>query len=85
MPQAMRRCDVQIPRVCNMEDTGCVLAVSGLLLIFLFALSRRLGRRVGTRLPPGPPGLPLVGNVRDIPPPDEYPFVQVEGIMSQVQ
>lgn len=68
-----------------MEDTGCVLAVSGLLLIFLFALSRRLGRRVGTRLPPGPPGLPLVGNVRDIPPPDECPFFQVQGIMSQVQ
>ncbi|KAI0793833.1 cytochrome P450 [Fomes fomentarius] len=59
-----------------MEDMGCVLAVSGLLLIFLFALSRRLGHRAGTRLPPGPPGLPLVGNVRDIPPLDEYPFAK---------
>ena len=40
-----------------------------LILVALYALKQILFyRKVKTPLPPGPKGLPLVGNVRDLPP-----------------
>ncbi|RDX49720.1 cytochrome P450 [Lentinus brumalis] len=51
---------------------GVVIAL--LLVIPFLIVYRRFARRA-QHLPPGPPGLPLIGNVRDIPSPQEYPWL----------
>ncbi|RPD77315.1 cytochrome P450 [Lentinus tigrinus ALCF2SS1-7] len=51
-------------------------AVIALLLVVpLFVVYRRFVRRAHVR-PPGPPGLPLLGNVRDIPAPHQFPWLK---------
>ena len=67
-----------------MESTliGTVL-VSLFLLAAVLALSRRSVRRPGTHHPPGPPGLPLLGNARDIPTPHEYPWLKYKQLCRQ--
>ena len=46
----------------------CLLLLSRVVSFYFLKLRRRP--------PPGPPGLPLVGNVRDIPAPDETPWLK---------
>ena len=41
-----------------------LLIISCFSLLVLFNI---LGRRRGRKLPPGPPGLPVIGNIFDIP------------------
>ncbi len=49
--------------------------VIALLLVIPFLIVYRRFARRAQHLPPGPPGLPLIGNVRDIPSPQEYPWL----------
>ena len=59
-----------------MDNVVRSFAIPGLLIIALFALSRRVRHRAKTRLPPGPLGLPVLGNIRDLPAPHEYPYLK---------
>jgi hypothetical protein len=45
---------------------GTILAIAVVSILAIIWLSRR---RVSVTLPPGPKGLPLVGNINDLPPP----------------
>ena len=51
--------------------------IAGALCLFLLPrlVSSYRARRRGRRLP-GPPGLPIVGNVRDLPAPHECPWLK---------
>ena len=54
-----------------------VYVIAGALCLFLLPrlVSSYRARRRGRRLP-GPPGLPIVGNVRDLPAPHESPWLK---------
>ncbi|KAI1785253.1 cytochrome P450 [Ganoderma leucocontextum] len=58
-----------------MASLGSIIAGAICLLVFPQLVSYYRSKRHG-RPPPGPPGLPLVGNVRDIPAPHEYPWLK---------
>ena len=52
------------------------ILVGGICLLLLARLASYYRSRLRGRPPPGPRGLPLVGNVRDIPAPHEYPWLK---------
>ena len=52
------------------------IIIGGICLILFPLLVFYYRSRPRGRPPPGPPGLPLVGNVRDVPAPHEYPWLK---------
>ncbi|KAI0659510.1 cytochrome P450 [Cubamyces menziesii] len=54
-----------------------LVGLAALLLLY------RRARRRGVRYPPGPPGLPLIGNALDVPSPKEYPWLRYHEMCKQ--
>ncbi|KAI1785432.1 cytochrome P450 [Ganoderma leucocontextum] len=58
-----------------MASVASIIA-GAICLVLLPRLVSYYRSKLRGRPPPGPPGLPLVGNVRDIPAPHEYPWLK---------
>ena len=66
--------DPKTPPELAQTKMAPVVVIALLFAVPLLLLYRRFVRRAPH--PPGPPGLPLVGNVRDIPAPHDYPWLK---------